>query len=162
MSFWRQLLATIARNPISFFAVVCVASAAWLLYIITDRLLDVLESPQWCAKAIQAEKISPGNTFKGLDSCLELLTLQLSSLGMGFHIALGAFAFSLIVLVVVVVAGAKASGKFGPQGMEFDMSRHDAATNAAEKVAKAADDKADEIKAEPVEYDGPAMPEPKK
>lgn len=151
MSFWRQLLNTISRNPISFFAVICVASAAYLLYIITDRLLDVLESPQWCGKAIQAEKISPGTTFKGLDSCLDLLKMQLSALGTGFHIALGAFAFSMIVLVVVVVAGARASGKVGSSGLEFDINRHDApypAAKAAEETAEAAVDKAQEIAAE--------------
>lgn len=145
MTFWRTILQTIARNPISFFAVACVASAAWLLYIVTDRLLDVLESPAWCAKAIQAEKISPGSTFKGLDSCLELLKMQLSSLGMGFHIALGAFSFSLIVLVVVVVAGARASGKLGPDGLAWDVSRQNAA-KAADQVADAAVDEAEQIK----------------
>ena len=142
MTFWLSLLATIARNPISFFAVICVATAAWLLYVITDRLLDVLESPKWCANAIQAEKISPGLTFKGLDSCLELLKLQLSSMGTGFHIALGAFAFSLVVLIVVVVAGARASGKIA--GMEFNMSRQ--AKDAAEHVVDGAQQAADEIK----------------
>jgi hypothetical protein len=145
MSFWRSLLATISRNPISFFAVVCVASAAWLLYVITDRLLDVLESPQWCAKAIQAEKITPGNSFKGLESCLELLKMQLASLGTGFHIALGAFAFSLIVLVVVVVAGARASGKVGTSGLEFDINRHDTAA-AADHVVDGAKEAAAEVK----------------
>jgi hypothetical protein len=147
VNFWRDLLRTISRNPISFFAVICVASAAWLLYIVTDRLLDVLESPQWCAKAIQAEKISPGSTFKGLESCLELLKMQLSSLGTGFHIALGAFAFSLIVLVVVVVAGARASGKVGPTGMDFNIGKNGAG-DAADEVAKAADDKAEQINEE--------------
>lgn len=137
MNFSRTLLQTIAKNPISFFAVICVASAAWLLFLITDRLLDVLESPQWCAKAIQAEKITPGNSFKGLESCLELLKMQLSSLGTGFHIALGAFAFSLIVLVVVVVAGARASGKL-PGGVEFNVSRNDDAVAGAKHVEEAA------------------------
>ena len=143
--FWRSLLGTISRNPISFFAVICVASAAWLLYVITDRLLDVLESPQWCAKAIQAEKITAGDSFKGLESCLELLKMQLSSLGTGFHIALGAFAFSLIVLVVVVVAGARASVKVGAGGLEGSMSRHDAAA-AADHVVEGAEAAADEVK----------------
>jgi hypothetical protein len=148
--FWRSLLATVSRNPISFFAVVCVASAAWLLYVVTDRLLDVLESPQWCAKAIQAEKITPGNSFKGLESCLELLKMQLASLGTGFHIALGAFAFSLIVLVVVVVAGAKANAKL-PGGLEFDVGADPnaakrAAERAADHVAEGAEEARDEVK----------------
>jgi hypothetical protein len=143
--FWASLLATVARNPISFFAVICVASAAILLYFITDRLLDVLESPQWCAKAIQAEKISPGSTFKGLDSCLDLLKMQLSSLGTGFHIALGAFSFSLVVLVVVVVAGAKANAKL-PGGVEFDVGADpNAAKRAADHVVEGAEEARDEV-----------------
>jgi hypothetical protein len=144
--FWATLLGTVARNPISFFAVLCVATAAWLLYIITDRLLDVLESPKWCANAIQAEKISPGSTFKGLDSCLALLKMQLSAMGTGFHIALSAFSFSLIVLVVVVLAGARAKGK-APGGFEFDVSSKDdqAAAEGAKQTAAAAVAEAKEI-----------------
>jgi len=144
IGFWRQLLSTISKNPISFFAVICVASAAAMLYFITDRLLDVLESPKWCGNAIQAEKISPGSTFKGLESCLELLKIQLSALGTGFHVALGAFAFSLIVLVVVVVAGARASGKVGSSGLEFNMGKDDKLAGAQE-VAAAGNEKVEEI-----------------
>lgn len=148
MTFWRQLLQTIARNPISFFAVICVASAAWLLYIITDRLLDVLESPKWCANAIQAEKISPGSTFKGLEACLEILQLQLSTMGTGFHIALSGFTFSLVVLVVVVVAGARASGKLGSGGVEFNVGKTEADA-AADHVVAGAKDAAAEVKEAP-------------
>ena len=150
MTFWRQLLTTISRNPISFFAVICVASAATLLYFITDRLLDVLESPKWCANAIQAEKISPGTTFKGLESCLELLKMQLSAMGTGFHIALGAFAFSLVVLIVVVVAGARANFKLGSQGIEGSVSHRDDAhaVAAAEHVVEGAKKAEAEVKAE--------------
>lgn len=141
MTFWRSLLQTIARNPISFFAVFCVACTAAFLGFMSYRLLTVLESSQWCAKAIQAERISPGSTYVGLTTCVDLLKIQLQAVATGFHIGLGAYAFSLIVLIVVVVAGARASGKM-PGGIEFNVSRDD----AADEVAGAAVDKAEEIK----------------
>lgn len=122
MTFWRSLLQTIAKNPISLFAVLCVAcTAAFLGYMIL-RMAVVLESANWCGKAIQAEKISPGNTYVGLTTCVELLKIQLQAMATGFHIALGSFASSLIVLIVVVVAGARASWKVGPSGMEGSVS----------------------------------------
>jgi hypothetical protein len=146
--FWRQLLNTIARNPISLFAVLCVSCTAAYLGWLTYRLMLVLESPAWCAKAIQAEKVSPGSTYVGLTTCVELLKIQLQAVATGFHISTGGFVFVLIVLIVVVVAGARASGKLGSSGLEFDMSRQDAATDAAKQVAGAAAEKKDEIVAE--------------
>lgn len=154
MTFWRSLLGTISRNPISFFAVVCVATAGWLLYAMSDRLLDVLESPKWCANAIQAERISPGSTFKGLESCLDLLKMQLAALGTGLHITLGAFAFSLIVLIVVVVAGARANFKLGASGVEGSVSHRDdahAVAAAAEHVVEGAKKAEAEVKEEVAE-----------
>jgi hypothetical protein len=136
--FWRQLLNTIARNPISLFAVLCVSCTAAYLGWLTYRLMLVLESPAWCAKAIQAEKVSPGSTYVGLTTCVELLKIQLSAVATGFHISTGGFVFVLIVLIVVVVAGARASGKLGSSGLEFDMSRQDAAAAGAEHVTDAA------------------------
>jgi lysylphosphatidylglycerol synthetase-like protein (DUF2156 family) len=145
MSFWRSLLQTIAKNPISLFAVICVAcTAAWLGYM-SYRLLAVVESTEWCAKAIQAERITPGNTFVGLIGCIDILKIQLGGVVNGFYIALTAFAFSLIVLVVVVVAGARANFKLGKEGVEGSVSREDMAATA---VAGAAVDKAAEITGE--------------
>lgn len=132
--FWRVLWRTIARNPISLFAVVCVALIAAFLAYMSSRLLTVLESSDWCAKAIQAEKITPGNTYIGLTTCVDLLKIQLQAVATGFHVSIGAYAFSLIVLIVVVVAGARASAKL--PGMEFNVSR--GAEEAAEQVADAA------------------------
>jgi hypothetical protein len=143
MSFWRTLGQTLARNPISTFAVFCVACTAAFLGFMSDRLLTVLESSDWCGKAIQAEKISPGSTYVGLTTCVDLLKVQLQAVATGFHIGLSAYAFSLVVLIVVVVAGAKASGKM-PGGIEFNVSRD--AEEAADEVAGAAVDKAEEIK----------------
>lgn len=143
MTFWRSLLQTVARNPISLFAVLCVAASGIFLGYLTFRLLKVLESSEWCGKAIQAERISPGSTYVGLTTCVELLKIQLSAVATGFHISTGSFALVLLVLVIVVVAGARASGKL-PGGVEFNVSRD--VDEAVEEVAGAAVDKADEIK----------------
>lgn len=146
MSFWRTLLNTLARNPISAFAVICVACTAAFLGYMTLRMSNVLESPSWCSTAIQAEKVSPGSTYVGLTTCVELLQIQLEAVAMGFHISVGSFALTLIVLIVVVIAGAKANFKVGKDGFEGNVSRQDAAAEGAAKVADAAVDKADEIK----------------
>jgi hypothetical protein len=138
MTFWRQLLQTIARNPISLFAVLCVSCTAAYLGWLTYRLMLVLESPAWCGNALKAEKIVAKDTFVGLTSCVELLKVQLQAVATGFHISTGGFVFVLIVLIVVVVAGARASGKLGSSGLEFDMSRQDAAAAGAEHVTDAA------------------------
>lgn len=124
MSIRRTFLHTLAKNPISLFAVFCVVCTAAFLGLMSNRLLTVLESADWCGKAIQAEKISPGTTYVGLTTCVDLLKIQLSAVATGFHISLGAYALTLVVLIVVVVAGARASGKL-PGGVEFDVSRDD-------------------------------------
>jgi hypothetical protein len=142
MGFWRTLWLTLARNPISTFAVFCVACTAGWLGFMSYKLLAVVSSPDWCAKAIQAEKISPGSTYVGLTTCVELLKIQLNGSVEGFHIALYAFAFSLVVLIVVVVAGARASGKLA--GMEFNVGKD--ANAAAQYVVEGAQDAAAEVK----------------
>lgn len=156
--FWRTLLTTVAKNPISFFAVGCVAATAIFLGYMTHRLASVLESSGWCAKAIQAEKISPGAAYVGLTTCVDLLKIQLEAMATGFHISVGSFALTLLFLIVVVVAGARASWKVSATGIEGNIGKE--IDEAADKVADAAVDKAAEIKDET--YNGPAMPEPKK
>lgn len=148
--FFRTIFASLARNPISFLAVLFVGAAAWRLEVLTDRLLDVLESPKWCANAIQAEKISPGSTFKGLDSCLELLKMQVAPIGVSLQMAVGTLAISLFVLVVVVLANARAKATL-PGGMELDVGADPnaakrAAAEAADHVAEGAEEARDEVK----------------
>lgn len=143
MTFWRQLLQTIARNPISLFAVLCVSCTAAFLGYMSDRMLSVLESSNWCSKAIQAERITPGNTYVGLTTCVDLLKIQLGAVAKGFHTGLYAYAGTLIVLVVVVVAGARAAGKL-PGGIEFDVSKD--AEQAADHVVEGAEQAAAEVK----------------
>lgn len=143
MSFWKRLLDTIARNPISFVAVLSVACTAGFLGYMTHRMADVLESPSWCSTAIQAEKVSPGSTYVGLTTCVELLKIQLEAMATGFHISVGSFALTLIFLIVVVIAGARASFKLSKDGISGDISRD--AADAAHETADAAVERADEI-----------------
>lgn len=143
--FWRSLLKTLAANPISTFAVFCVAATGIFLGLMTERLLGVIESPGWCSKAIQAERISPGSTYVGLTTCVELLKIQLEGAVKGFLISLGSYSFVLLVLIIVVVAGAKANFKIGKDGIEGNVSRD--AVEGAEHVKDAADLAAAEVKA---------------
>lgn len=143
--FWRTFTQTLAKNPVSTFAILCVAGAAIFLGYMTLRMAGVLESSGWCAKAIQAEKISPGTTYVGLTTCVELLKIQLSAMALGFHIAVGSFALTLVFLIVVVVAGARASAKLTATGMEFNVGKH-VAEEAAEHVVKGAEEAAAEVK----------------
>lgn len=131
------------RNPISFFAVLCVMATAAYLAFISDRLVDVLESPSWCTKALYAEKISE-QVAGGLSACKELLMLQVPILGTGLHIVLGGFVLCLVVLVVVVVAGARASWKVSTSGIEGSVSRDE--VKAAEHVVAGAEQAAEEVK----------------
>lgn len=121
---WRTLALTLAKNPISTFAVLCVMATGAFLGYITLRLLDMLSSAAWCGKALQAERITAGNTFVGLTSCVDLLKIQVEAMKSALLISIGSYSLTLVVLIVVVVAGAKASGKL-PGGVEFDVSRDD-------------------------------------
>lgn len=143
MTSWRAFLQTLARNPISLFAVLCVAAIGGFLGYMAMGLTDTLASPDWCGKALQAQRITAGNTFVGLTACVDLLKIQLQATADNSKIVFSAFAFSLLVLIVIVVAGAKASGKL-PGDIEFDVSRD--VTEAADKVADAAVNKASQIK----------------
>jgi hypothetical protein len=143
MGFWRTLARTIARNPISTFAVLCVACTAAFLGYLTFWLTTTLSSADWCGKSLQAERISSQN-FGGLTACVDLLKIQLGALAMNSHIAVGSFALCLIVLIVVVIAGAKANFKAGKDGIEGSVSRD--AAQAADHVVEGAEEAAAEVK----------------
>lgn len=136
MSFLRLV------NPIRAFALVCVAATSAFFAYLAYWLISILSSPEWCAKAVQAERITPGNTFAGLLGCIDILKMQVGSLAQALLIVIGTFALCLGVLVVIVIAGAKLAGKI--LGNEVNVSRD--VEEAADEVADAAVDKADEIK----------------
>jgi hypothetical protein len=139
MTFWQN----IKDQPVRFFALLCVAATSGFLAYLAIRLLDTLGSPTWCSTALQAERISPGSTFVGLTACIDLLKIQLMALATNSKIVIGTFSLCLGVLVVIVIAGARLSGKY--KDAEIDLQP---AAKAADRVADAAVDKADEIKGE--------------
>jgi hypothetical protein len=98
----------ILKNPIRFFAVLCVAATSAYVMWMGYRLNDVLASPGWCATALGAGKAaSGGSPIKGLEACVGLLTIQLRSIATNSHILFGVIAMCLLVLIVIVIAGAK-------------------------------------------------------
>jgi hypothetical protein len=153
MGFWRTLFLTIARHPISFFAVLCVAATGgWLAYM-SERQLDVLESPNWCGRVMGAEKGIPGPTsyaqaLEVLKGCNEILKLQLQAIAMDSHIDHSVFGLGLLVLVIVVLAGARAAWKINiKEGVvEGDVRRHDEVEAAVDHVVEGTVAAAEEVK----------------
>lgn len=140
----RASLRNLFENPIRLFALVCVAgTSVFLMYLIVS-LKDILSSPAWCGQAMQAEKITPGNTFVGLTACIDILKLQIEALSQALTISVGTLALCLGVLVVIVIAGARLAGKVF--GQEIDVSRQDAQARAAEHVVEGAQNAAAEVK----------------
>lgn len=162
-TFWRALLQTVAKNPISTFAVFLVAvSFAFLGYMAVWQT-SILTSPDWCRRALGAEKATPGTTSEqateAVETCNEMLLVQLNAIAWDSHIDHGTIALLLIVLVVVVVAGARASWKLSKDGFEGSVSKHDAA-EAADHVVAGAKEAAAEVKADAVPPSHPPPPPP--
>lgn len=124
---WRTLARSVAANPISAFAILCVACTAAFLGYMTVWQTEILASPTWCAKALGAEKVAPGQTYQqaleALKSCNSLLMVQVQAIATDSHINHSAFALVLVVLIVVVIAGARLAFKLSEKGLEGDMSR---------------------------------------
>lgn len=151
MKFPKVRLPHIA-NPIRAFAVLCVAVTSAYVMFIGWTLITILRSPDWCARALGAEKASPGQTIKGLEACIELMGIQLNALAMDSHISQGVIAMCLLTLMVIVIAGGKLKGSgFGGSldiGADDD---HDPAVAGAKHVEEAAHQAAAEVGAGIVE-----------
>ena len=133
-------------NPIRATAVACVAVISAFIMVMAWRTNDVLAGPDWCRTALGAGKISGTNgTVTGLDACVSLLTIQLSSLSVNSHILFAVMAMCLLVLIVIVVAGAKLELNASTNGVQANMSSTDAPA-AAQAVADTAQQAADTIK----------------
>jgi hypothetical protein len=135
----------VVRNPIRLFAVICVAVTSAFVMVMSYRLLNVLSGPGWCATALGAGKAtSVDGTVKGLDSCVNLLTIQLKSLANNSYIFGGVIALCLLTLIVIVIAGGRLTFK-GPANIETDISGNPAPA-AAQAVADSAQTTANVIK----------------
>lgn len=114
----------VLQHPIRAFAVMCVAITSAYVMWMGYRLSNILASPEWCGKALQAERIS-SQAFGGLTACVDLLKIQLQALARNSLVYSGVIALCLLVLIVIVIAGGKmswhvdkggAGGAIGPGG----------------------------------------------
>ena len=156
-------------NPIRVAALICVAiTSAYLMYM-GYRINEILAGPNWCSRALQAERISEQN-FTGLQNCVSLLTIQIKSLATNSHILFGTIALCLLVLIVIVIAGGRLNLSAGAKGINANMGRENVdPVDAAQATADAAQEQVDAIAATRPADDGsdaakfappPPMPEP--
>jgi hypothetical protein len=127
-------------NPIRGFAVLCVAVTSGYVMWMGWRLSNILASPDWCSKALQAERITPGNSFVGLTACVDLLKIQLKAIATDSHVFAGVVAMCLLTLIVIVIAGGRLQFAASKSGISGNMSsaEDEAASAAAAQTAGAA------------------------
>lgn len=117
------------KNPISAFAVLLVGVVGGYLIYMSVWQTTILASPNWCAKALGAERAAPGQdpkqVLETLRSCNEMLLVQLNAIALDSHIDHSTFSIVIIVLIVVVIAGARASWKLSTSGIEGSVGRED-------------------------------------
>lgn len=130
----------VIHNPIRGFAVLCVAVIAAYIMWMGWRLSNILSSPDWCGKALQAERITAGNTFVGLTACVDLLKIQLKAIATDSHIFAGVVALCLLTLIVIVIAGGRLAFSASKTGISGNMSssEDEAAAAGAAQTAGAA------------------------
>jgi hypothetical protein len=152
------------RNPIRWVAVICVAITSAYIMWMGYRLNETLSGPNWCARALGAEKASPGQTIKGLDACISLLTIQLKAIATNSHILFGVVALCLLILIVIVVAGGKLDlelpDKLGGGGAHMGPSSEPIPVKVEQPPGSPVPVAPTAAPPQP-EHTGPAMPEPK-
>lgn len=138
----------VLHNPIRVAALVCVAVTSVFVMVMSKKLIDILSAPDWCARAINAEKLTTGRATSSVELCKELLLKQVGSLAMNSHIYAGTIALCLLVLIVIVIAGGKLSFQASKAGVSANVGKdvQQAAAIAATETAEAAEEKATEIR----------------
>jgi hypothetical protein len=143
IAWWGR--AVLKEHPIRAFALLVVTLLSSYMVYANERLITIISSPDWCGKALQAERISNQN-FGGLTGCVDIMKIQLEAVAKVLVTNSYTLALSVLVLIVIVVAGARLAGEI--LGNKVDMSRQDPAAAAARETADAAVDKAAEIENE--------------
>lgn len=147
MSVLRDLRLHVRQfNWLTAFALIFAAGACSFIAYMTIRSTDILAAPDWCARAINAEKLSQARSTSAIEGCMDLLRAQVSAVATNSHIYALTIAVSLLVLIVVVVAKARLDLAVAKGELKTTIGGDPA--RAADEVAGAAVDKADEIKAE--------------
>lgn len=135
------------RNSIRTWALVAVAVTSIALIAFAGWLIDLLSGPDWCGRAIGAERASgKARSQESVDGCLSLMHEQVHALALNSHLAIGTIALSLLVLVVIVLAGGRLSFTANKDGISGDIGKD--AADAARATADAAGAVADEIEEE--------------
>lgn len=149
------------NNPIRVAALVCVAVTSAFIMWMSYKLVEILSAPDWCARAINAERLSTTRATSSLELCKELLLKQVGSLAVNSHIYAFVIALCLLVLIVIVIAGGKLSFQASKDGVSANVGKEveQAAAIAATETAQAAEDKASEIR-DAVDYGIPPMERP--
>jgi hypothetical protein len=155
LAWWGR--ATLKEHPIRAFALLVVTLLSSYMVYANERLITIISSPDWCGKAMQAERILPGNQFQGLTGCIDIMKIQLEAVSRVLVTNSYTIALSVLVLIVIVVAGARLAGKF--MGNELDMSRQDAQVAGAEKVVAAATEEKNKIVEETNDGQRSSVPE---
>lgn len=143
-------------HTIRTFALVCVAiTSGWMIYV-SYWLINLLATTGWCKFAVGAADDVQRPEF-AVTGCYTLLKAQVAALTNGLYISQGTLAICLMVLMVIVIAGGKLSFRANVDGASMNIGSDEAPrTEAAHKVARAADEAADKIEAE--EVSAPATP----
>lgn len=113
------------RNTIRTFALICVAVTTVFIIGMAIWLTLILSSPEWCGRALGAEKASPGQTIKGLEACIDILKIQLNADATNSHIAFATVSLCLVALMLIVVAGGRISFTANKSGASASIARDD-------------------------------------
>lgn len=113
------------RNTIRTFALVCVAFALLFIVGMSYWLTTILAAPDWCGRALNAEKLSSARATSAVELCKDLLMEQVSAIATNSHIYAFAIALVLIALMLIVVAGGRLSFAASKTGVSANLSRDD-------------------------------------
>jgi hypothetical protein len=134
-------------NPVRIAALICVAVTSIFIMYMSYWLVDILSAPEWCARAINAERLSADRATSSVDLCKDLLLKQVGSLAMNSHIYAGVIALCLLVLIVIVIAGGRLNLSASKSGINTSIGKEVDPVAAAQVTADAAQAQADEIAA---------------
>ena len=104
---------------LAFALVVVAVTSAFILYM-NWKLTNILAAPDWCARAISAEKLAKA---RDQTSCGELLLKQVGSLAINNHIYAGVIALCLLALMVIVVAAGNISFSVSKSGASANIGK---------------------------------------
>lgn len=113
------------RNTIRTFALICVAVTTAFIMGMSYWLTTILAAPDWCGRAINAEKLSAARADSAVELCKDLLLEQVNALANNSHIYSGSIALCLVALMLIVVAGGRLSFSASKAGVAANMSRDD-------------------------------------